>query len=280
MPQTISPSRDASRRRVLGLAGAALALPALARAVVPQRIRIGGTGSALGGMVRLGEALLQEGTGPGVHLVRNLGTAGGLRALIAGAIDISFAARELDGAERQRGLERVFYATTPLVFATHPATPVSAVTEEEAAALIAGNVRAWPNGTPVRVSRRPSDDSDTRLLAAISPVMGAAVAVLQARPGLPTASTDHDQASVLETVPGSFGVVALSLLRSEQRALKVVELAGRDPSRPDWPMQKRLFAIRMPEPDPAVLRFFEELQKPMARGLLATLGHLPQAAGG
>ena len=253
-------------------AGLALALPRPAHAAAV--LRIGGTGAALGGLQLLGDTLAALGFCPGVRTIRDLGTTGGIRAVAAGAIDLSAAARPLTDEERALGLRDHLYATTPLVFATHPATPMEALTQDQAVAIIGGAMREWLDGTPVRLSRRPSRDGDTLILAGLSARMAEAVAILQQREGLSTAASDHDQAAALEAARGSFGIIPLSLVRTERRRLYVPWLDGYAPDGPNWPMQKPLYAVTRAAPAPAVQTFLESLFSPGTAALLSARGHV------
>jgi phosphate transport system substrate-binding protein len=272
----------ASRRGLLGSTAAqaalALAAPAIltrGRPAVAQTmvVRIGGTGAALGGLRRLGEALTERSGGPAVRVVPDLGTLGGLRAVAAGAIDLALSARPPTEAEGSASLQCHHYASSPLVFVTHPATPFDVITHDQAVALIAGTQTAWPDGSPVRLVRRPTQDGDTALLARLSPAMAEAVQALQRRPGIPTNGTDHAQAAAIEATPGSFGAITLSLVRSESRPLKVLSLEGRDPLAAGWPMMKRLHAIATATPAPAATAMLAYLQSELAAELLTRLGH-------
>ena len=261
-----------TRRAATAAAVLTLALPRPARAA--PALRIGGTGSALGGMQLLGDTLAALGLCPGVKTVRDLGTVGGIRAVAAGAIDLSVSARPLTAEERATGLRDRLYATTPLVFATHLMTPVEALTHDQAVAIIGGTMGEWLDGTPVRLSRRPGRDADTLILAGLSPDMAAAVAVLQQREGLSTAASDHDQAAVLEASRGSFGVITLALVRTERRPLRVPWLDGYAPDGANWPMQKTLYAVTRVTSAPAVQAFLESLFSPDTAALLTALGHV------
>jgi phosphate transport system substrate-binding protein len=259
-----------TRRGVM--AAALLAAPAILRASPPM-IRIGGTGAALGGMKLLGDQLVANGHGLRVHLVTDLGTIGGIRALVAGILDLSVAARPITAAEAAQGLVDRSYASTPLALATHPSTEVTDLTLADAVAMIGGTRATWPDGTPVRVSRRPAKDTDMKILAGLSPAMAEAVAALTRRPGLATASSDHDQVTALEAARGSFGAIALSLVRTEQRAVTLLRLDGRAPDAADWPMHKPLHAVTRAAPSAAVQDFLAQLTNAQTAALLSPLGH-------
>lgn len=67
-------------------------------------MRIGGTGSAIGTMKLLGDALARQDMAFQYTVVPNLGSSGGLRALQAGAIDIALISRRLRADEVDGGL--------------------------------------------------------------------------------------------------------------------------------------------------------------------------------
>lgn len=228
-----------SRRRVLGLLGVGLCAPALA---MPVRLRLGGTGAALGGLSLLSPFLAQT-LGVSVEITRGLGTPGGIRAVAAGALDVGVGARHLTAAERSQRIEDHLWGTTPLVFATRADNPVTGLTTPQAVGMIGGEVTRWEDGRQVRITRRPDADGDTQLVASLSEPMARAVAALQRRPGVRTAITDNDKADALEQNAGSFGFNALGLIRSEARQIRVLTLDGRSPDEEQWPMQKPLVLV-------------------------------------
>ena len=197
-------------------------LPLLARAQVrqPGEVLVGGTGAGLAPAQKLLKGM------PKLRFVPNLGTGGGLKAVAAGAIDLALSARRLNEAEKAQGLiEREFF-TTPMVFAVHAEVPLRRATLAEVTALYAGRIAQWSNGTPVRLVLRPDSDSDSRVVAAISPAMAEALVAARARAGAYVATTDADATEALARIAGSLGVTALALVRAEGRALHVLEIEG------------------------------------------------------
>lgn len=261
------------RRSFLALAGSALATPAI-HAQGLATLRFGGTGAALGGIYLLNPMLAEVGVA--LHKVRNLGTPGGIRAVRAGAVDVSISARPTVADEEQAGLRSTLYARSAQVFATHMATPAESLSVHEAVEKVAGRMTQWPGGSRVRMSRRPDQDSDTALLSSLSPAMAAAVVLMQRRPGLVTAATDHEQAEALEVAPGTLGTLALSMIMSERRPLKVLPL--RDPAADNWPLLKRFYLVTRVDSSPAVLRFVAMLRSEPAARILASHGHIIPAA--
>src|SRR5690348_7534409 len=71
----------------------------------PGRIRIGGTGMALATMRRIADALVAGDPDIAIDILPSLGTGGGVSAAAAGAIDVALSARQLNDAERAKGLQ-------------------------------------------------------------------------------------------------------------------------------------------------------------------------------
>lgn len=275
MMSCVLPLPRLGRRRALVLAAAGLAAPAIA---LPVLVRVGGTGAALGGLDLLAPALR---AGPGLNLetVRLLGTAGGVRGVASGRLEASVSSWPLTEAKRAAGLRDRLYATTPLAFATRRDNPAQGMSLPHAEAMIAGEVTSWPDGTPLRMSRRPTQDSDTLLLAGLSPSMEVAVGHLQRRPGIPTAASDNDQADALRASRGSFGVLGLSMMMTEARELKPLIIEGWPVEIADWPIHKQFHLVTRERTDPWVEDFVTFLFSEEASRLLAPHGHVMQRAG-
>lgn len=77
-------------------------------------------------------------------MVPSLGSGGGIKAVLAGAIDLAVIGRPLKEAERGRGAIATDYARTPLVFATAAATKVSAITLRELPNIYSGDKVTGP----------------------------------------------------------------------------------------------------------------------------------------
>ncbi len=283
--------RCAARRAVLA---AAAALPAIgwtpsARAS-GGAVRIAGTGGALGTMRALAEAHRRRDSAAEVRFLPNLGTSGGIAAVLEGAADIALAGRPPNDAERAAGARRTPYARTPyartpFAFATRAeAAATRAVTLDDVVRIYAGEIADWPDGTPIRIVRRPATDSDTALLASASPVIARAVAAAGRRPGLLTAGRDQDNADALEAVHGSFGGITLAQFLSEGRRLALLALDGVEPTpgavaAGRYPLCKAFFFVTRAEPAPAAAAFMRFVAGPEGAAVLAGLGQEPVGAG-
>ncbi|MBU8536551.1 substrate-binding domain-containing protein [Falsiroseomonas tokyonensis] len=283
-PQTgpMEPARLARRRLAQGLL-AALALPGLARAAAGP-LRVGGTGMGLAITnimldLHAGTEDLTEST-----VLPSLGTAGGLAALRSGRVEIALSARALRPEEAAQGLEAFAFGRTPLAFATRYDTPSRGISLAQAAAMLGGEEPSWPGGGAVRVVLRDRSETDWIMLAAASEGMAAAMQRAHARSGLALASTDQENADLLESLPGSLGLTTLGLTLSEQRRLRLLALDGAVPdlasmAAGDYRFSRILYAVVRNDAPVEVRRFVQFLGSPRARQGLRSFGFAPLLGG-
>jgi phosphate transport system substrate-binding protein len=262
-------------RRSLLLSPLLLGLPAQAAPSGP--LKVGGTGMALASMRLVADAFTAAG-GATVDVLPSLGTAGGLRALGAGVLDLAIAARPLSAAEIAAGMAGRAYARTPIAFCTRLADPARALTMPEVVRIFTGEMTSWPDGEPIRFLRRDPSDADWQVLASLSSEMARAVALARMRPGLVTTTNDQDNADTLESLPGSFGAVTLGQIAAERRRLRPVSLDGILPSVAlledgTWPLVRTLHAVHGPAVRPEALALLSFLRSAPGMAVLAALAH-------
>jgi phosphate transport system substrate-binding protein len=241
---------------------------------------MGGTGSALAAMNMLAVAYHKAKPEAAIEILPSLGTSGGLRALQAGAIQIALSTRPLTEAERTSGLRDLPYARTPLAFAAHQESGITTISRDDLVRIYAGELTVWPGGTPVRLIRRPATEADWALLTSLSPSMGRAVQSALTRPGLVTAATDQDNAATLESVRGSFGLIALGQALAERRKLSLPTLEGTSPTPAavasgQWPLTRSLYVVTKAAPPSEASAFLDFVFSREGRAILAEYGHLP-----
>lgn len=242
-------------------------------------LSIGGTGAALGTMQKLADQFRKSHPEVRVTVLPSLGSGGGIKALAAGKLSLSVSSRPITDAERATGVQAREIARTPLVFATSPKTPVSDVSLDELAALYSGKTTHWSDGTLVRPVLRPTDDIDTRLVRGMSPALDQATEAAHRREGKNIAITDTESADELERIPGAIGTSTLSLIRSEERRLKILSVGGLVPSIGDrangkYPYQKSIYLIFPANPSPVARAFVEFMDSAAAATILAQTGNL------
>lgn len=251
-----------------------------ASASLADTLRIGGTGVALGGMSRLGAAFEELHPDAQVEVFPSLGSSGGVKALLAGAIDIGLSARALQEAEQEAGASARVYASTPLAVVTSFDTDVDGVTMQDLEAVYSGAMTHWPDGSPIRLIVRPASETDTQLLRTLSAEMAAAVDASLERPGLVSATNDQENAELLEDLPGSIGLVALGQIAAEGRRLKVLTLDGEMPAvgqpfDPKTSFAKTLYLVSKSEMNPLATAFIKFVFSAEGREILAATDHRP-----
>jgi phosphate transport system substrate-binding protein len=264
--------------------GAILALACVlagpSAAFAEQPVRVGGTGSAVAAMGRLGSAAALQDAGIRVRVVPSLGSTGAIRAVADGVLEVGMSGRTLREAERALGLASREVARTPFVFAVGPRVRVSGLTTEELVAIYQGERLAWPDGQRIRPVLRPRSDADTDLLRAISPEVAAAVDAAAGRPGMLVAVTNTECNDMLARSPGSIGPSTLLQVRSESQPVRPLLWNGVEPTVENlasgrYPLVKSIHLVfRAPAGD-GVRRLLAFLRSPRGTSLLRELGALP-----
>lgn len=191
-------------------------------------VKVGGTGSALGSIKHLARAFELQHPNTRVVAIESLGSSGSIKAVTAGALDISLSARPLKVAERAFNLTALEIARTPLVLASmHRHTDFNT---SDISKIFDGRLATWPDNSPLRPVLRPNSDAESDLLRAISPDIDRALSIAHQRPGVHIAITDQDSADAIEHIPGAVGTSTLALIYSEQRPIHALPLDGVMPS--------------------------------------------------
>jgi phosphate transport system substrate-binding protein len=243
-----------------------------------EEIRIGGTGSALGGMRLLGDAFMKLNSDAKVTVLPSLGTSGAIKAIPKGAIDIGLSSRPLTQEESSLNVTAVEYARTPLVFAVSTATKTTALTLDQIADIYGGKMEQWPDGSHIRPVLRQAGDDSTLQVRRMSPALDKALSAAEKRPGMPFATTDQESADKIESVPGAIGVTTLGQIRTENRQLRALVLNGVEPTAGNgasgkYPHAKHLFIITRTDQSATVKRFIAFTRSPAGRDILARAGH-------
>jgi phosphate transport system substrate-binding protein len=249
-----------------------------APAVASETVRIGGTGGALE-LLRLAAKPLRASENMTIEVLPSFGTAGALRAVTVGAIDIAISARALTPQETNPGLIEVPFARTPLVFITSHPNPEPLTTRDLVAAFAAQDPR-WPDGSRVNLILRPRSDSDTELMCQFLPGMREALKAARQRPDLPIAATDQDSIDLAERLPGSLVQAGFGQIVSEKRNLRFVVLDGVAPSLETmqdgrYPHQKTFAIAYAPSRSGPAERLLTYLRSPSGTALMREAGFLP-----
>ena len=263
---------------------ASVAIVTPAKADHPHSVVIGGTGTALGGMQLLAKAFVKSHPDYDVRVLPSLGSGGGIRAVSAGKIDIALSARPLKKKEQGKPITATEYARTPIVFGTRHDTKTSDVTRDQLATIYSGDTD-WSDGTRLRLIMRPVGESDIKLLGGISEEVKTAVMAATKRPELFVAMNDQDNASALESTPGSFGLTTVAQVTTEERKVKLLTLDGvagtvEGLKNKTYPYFKRLFYVTRHDTSPVIKAFIDFMRSPAGQDILVSSGHLVVDADG
>lgn len=245
-----------------------------------EMIVIGGTGCALGGVQEVAKAFQKQHPAVAIKVVPSLGSGGGIKAVLAGSLDLALSARPLNEQEKTEGADERPYARSPFVFAIAARAKAYPLTLKQVASIYAGEMSAWPDGSPIRLVLRPESDTDTVLLKRMSPDMESGVRKALSREGMLVAVTDQENADDLSKVKGAFGAATLAQIVSEKRMLQPLQLDNVHPGlatleKGAYPFSKTFFAVFSRErSNPAVRQFLAFLFAPEGRAILARTGHL------
>lgn len=243
-----------------------------------QEIKIGGTGAALGTMQVLAQAYARTQADAKITVLPSMGSGGGIKALLAGAIQIAVSSRPLTDAESKAGAVAFEYGRTPFVFATAAANKTTGITSQNLVDFYAGKSDSWPDGSKLRLVLRPIGDSDSELIKAMSPAMHEAKTAAEQRKGMVFTVTDQETANAIEKTPGALGPSTLSLLNAEKRPLKALALDGVTPSAQNlangsYPLFKQLHIVTGPKSPPEAQLFIGFIRSNAGRQILQETGH-------
>jgi len=242
-------------------------------------IRVGGSGSGLGAMRLLAEAYERSHPGVKFKIFPSLGSSGGIKALLDGAIDIAISSRQLKDSEKMSKAIVLEYAKTPFIFITNSGTDIADLTEVELEKIYAGDMKTWPNGELIRPVLRPEADTDTSILKGISPTIERALKEALSRQGMIFAVTDQECAEKVENVKGSIGASTLTQIITEKRQVKVLSFNGIKPSLKaledgSYPLYKRLNIVIAASASEKTSKFVDFVRSKTGRKILEDAGNI------
>lgn len=123
-----------------------------------KALRLAGSGSNIPVTRALASAFAERGALRPL-VPPSIGSSGGLRALLDGAIDIAMISRPISDDDLERGLVIFPYAIAPVVVAVHPNVPQQSLSSQDLVAIYAGTIREWSDGSPIVVLQRELGDS-------------------------------------------------------------------------------------------------------------------------
>lgn len=251
-------------------------------AMAEDVIRVGGAGSGLGVIKILGEAFEKNHPGIRIRVQPNLGSSGGIKALLSGALDVAVSGRALNSGEQKNGAVAVEFARTPFIFVANKGVSKVDVTTRELEMIYKGQMLSWQDGKRIRLILRPAGDTDTSIVKNISKDMERAVKTAQDRPYMIMAVTDQEAVELVAKTPGALGGTTLVQIETEKDPVKVLSFNGSKPTldalaKGSYPLAKPLYLVTAPKPPAAALQFIQFVRSPAVRNILAGNGAQPFA---
>ena len=242
-------------------------------------LKMGGTGGDLGTLRLLAKSYMARNPDVKITVFPSLGSGGGIRAVAAGAIDLSISTRPLNEQERATGLRDFTYGKTALVLASSGQHTLLNLTLRDVVDLYTNNRLTWPDGHIIRVILRPMNDSDTKLVEKQIDGMEAAFHAAEKR-GATIGGSDQDAAEALEKRPDAVGFTSLSLIKGENRDLSPLPLNGVAPTvetleAGQYPLVKTFYMVMKNSATEAARAFVAFLKSPAGANILRQTGHIP-----
>uniref|UniRef100_C6E0B9 Extracellular solute-binding protein, family 1 n=1 Tax=Geobacter sp. (strain M21) TaxID=443144 RepID=C6E0B9_GEOSM len=243
-------------------------------------VRISGTGAGCALMVPLIDAFEKENKGIKVHMEKSLGSTASIKATAKNALDLAISGRPLKPAESAEGLVQLNYGKTPFVLVSNARTRESNLSLKQVVGMYSGKIPKWPNGGFVRVVLRPDEDTDTKIIRAISPDMDMAVTAAQARKDMLLGITDNEAYEAVSKVPGTLAFMGLTLPLSQPGSVKVLRLDGALGSVATlaggkYPYVKPLYLMTRKESSAATEKFVKFLYSKKGKSMAVRHGLLP-----
>jgi phosphate transport system substrate-binding protein len=243
-------------------------------------IKIAGGSTATGSMDLLAAAFRESHPHVSFRVYPGIGSAGGLRAVAADAVDIGLMGRPLLGNERTMGLSAIEYGRTPLAFIAGAGANVSGVSHDDVVKIYRGETTTWPNGEKIRLILYFASDPDTLLEKQISREMSDAIDAALARPGMIFASSTQNGYDDVKEIPGSFGFCSLTKVLTEKGSVKILSYNGVRPSvwnliNGSYTLYKPLYLVVKSNPSRPVRDFLHFIFSSKGQRILKKAGDMP-----
>lgn len=258
-------------------------LPISSRAEV---LTLAGSGADLETMRVLGDAFARSHADVTVDVLASLGSGGGVKAVLAGAIDLGLTSRPLKESELNAGARETAYAKSVTVFAVARKNPVTGFTTAELNEIYAGKRTTWADGMSIRLILRPESDSDAIYVMKHVRGMDAAYRSAIRRKGVFVAHSDQDNADAIRRVPGALGTTTLSVILLEEsnpiNPIKALSLDGVAPTPGavkdnTYTLARPLYFVTGPEMSKLAREFMSFVHSTDGKAILERTGHVPIA---
>lgn len=268
------------------LSGAPPAAEAIAREAgdaTHEILHIAGSGSNVPLTRALAAAYATNGAARPI-VYPSIGSGGGVRALVDGAIAIAIVSRPLHERERAHGLVVTPYARVPVVVALHPNVPDRRLSTAEFLDAYRGRKTTWSDGAPLVVLQRERGDSSHEAVARVLPEFAAINDAAYRDGRFRVLYHDDDMEEALVVTEGALGLqgsgTAIGSPSHVAAAIDGVLPTPEAIASGRYPFVKSLAFVTVGPPTGEAAAFIAFTQSPAGRAVIEAHGCLPEGAPG
>ena len=246
-------------------------------------LQLAGSGSSIPITASLAAALPDNGRPrPFVH--PSIGSRGGLRALLDGAIDLALVSRSLSPTERELGLVETPYARVPIVVAVNESVPDEELSVADLVAIYRGERTTWADDSPITVLQREPGDSSHKVVSVKVPAFAEANEAAWAEAKYRVLYHDDDMRDALAATKGAIGLFGQGGIPPGM-PIKALRIEGVSPTLDAiadgaYPFTKDLSFVSAGPPAGAAADFVAFAHSAAGRELVRAYGALPIGGNG
>ncbi len=196
-----------------------------------EAVSLAGSGSSLPLTRLLVEAFRRAHPGASLVVHESIGSTGGIRAALDGAVSVGLVSRALTASEAKLGLVVRPYARVAVVVAAHPGVPDACVSHAELLAMFRGARARWSDGARLVVLQRERGDSSFLAFAARIPGLEPANEAAYREQRWRVLYHDREMQEALMATSGAVGLFDLGAIEAQKLPLRVLCVEGVEPTR-------------------------------------------------
>jgi len=256
----------------LGAAGE----PHVRRAPRADALVLAGSGSNLPVTRALTTAYAERGVAPPPVVHSSVGSGGGMRALLDGAVDIAMVSRPLSASERAQKVTAVPYARAPVMVAVHASVPDREIDRAGLLEIFDGRRTQWEDGSPIVVIQRERGDSSHAAVAQLVPQWAEIDERAYVARRWRVIYDDVGMQDAIASTEGSIGLVGSGRV-PDDLPIRVLGFEGVEPTAAavqdgSYPLYKDLAFVTLGDPDVRVADFYRFVFSDAGRGIIVDHG--------
>lgn len=243
---------------------------------------VAGSGTCIPIVRLLAKEFQRSSPGMAIRIPPSIGSAGGVTAATAGAVDIGMVSRPLTREEAGKGLVYRPFARTAIVFAASPSVPDRDLSSADIIAIYRGQKDRWKDGRKIVVLTRESRDSAIGVLRGKIPGFDKAYETSHEKRFWTTLYTDQEMNLALSRSRDVLGITDRGAVMAEKIPVRMLSLNGVEPSDSNvrsgrYPLFKTLaFVHRTKGLSRNATSFIQFVFSEKGRKLLKDYGYLPE----